>query len=203
MNWVIEHIVQIVVAVAVLVSFVRGLLQARDAKTKHRDETVESDEQRRTREIQERIRRKIAERRGERPPVEEDGEVFHRNEPAEPVRPSREATQPLGGPLGDFLEQLQRKVQPPPEPPRLPQVNRAELERQAQLEDRLRAAEELKLQTARRAAHVAEEQAIVRNSKEARRAVARTALLADLQDPQSLRRAFVLREVLGTPVGLR
>ena len=28
-------------------------------------------------------------------------------------------------------------------------------------------------------------------------------LLADLRDPASLRRAFVLREVLGTPVGLR
>jgi hypothetical protein len=32
---------------------------------------------------------------------------------------------------------------------------------------------------------------------------ARAGLLADLRDPTELRRAFVLREVLGPPVGLR
>ena len=35
------------------------------------------------------------------------------------------------------------------------------------------------------------------------RTAARARLLADLADPQSVRRAFVLREVLGPPVGLR
>jgi hypothetical protein len=32
---------------------------------------------------------------------------------------------------------------------------------------------------------------------------ARGRVVGDLQDPASLRRAIVLREVLGTPVGLR
>jgi hypothetical protein len=37
----------------------------------------------------------------------------------------------------------------------------------------------------------------------ARRTEARRRVLEDLHDPQSIRRTIVLREILGTPVGLR
>jgi hypothetical protein len=55
----------------------------------------------------------------------------------------------------------------------------------------------------RRAEHRAADRAAEAESEPALRVAARDHVLADLADPQSLRRAFVLREVLGPPVGLR
>ena len=51
--------------------------------------------------------------------------------------------------------------------------------------------------------HIAEDNRVVSESEPALRAVAQHELMGDLSDPRSLRRAFVLREVLGPPIGLR
>ena len=56
---------------------------------------------------------------------------------------------------------------------------------------------------ARRAAHLAAEQSAAAQTTSALRRDARDELLADLRQPASVRRAFLLREVLGTPAGLR
>lgn len=208
MDWLLKNLVQLATVVFVIVSIVRAIRQSRNAQERHEDETVDSDEQRRTREIQEAIRRKIAERRGGSMPPATGPDVFQRTEePSRPVRPSPEASPLPSGPLGDFgrrvLDQLERKT-PPPAPPRLPEmVNRREVERQEMLAEQLRAAEDAKLDAARRAAHRAAEQRAALETDAALRAVARKQLLNELRDPQSLRRAFVLREVLGPPVGLR
>lgn len=207
MDWIFKNLVQLATVVFVIVSIVRAIRQSRDAQERHDDETVDSDEQRRTREIQEAIRRKIAERRGGSVPPTTAPDVFQRTEaPPQPVRPSPEASPLPTGPLGDFgrrvLDQLERKL-PPPEPSRLPQVNRREVERQEQLAEQLRLAEEAKIQASRRAAHLAAEQRAALQAETALRAVARKQLLGELRDPENLRRAFVLREVLGPPVGLR
>jgi hypothetical protein len=50
---------------------------------------------------------------------------------------------------------------------------------------------------------VASEKTAETNSSAGVRTAARDRTLGDLRDPQALRRAFVLREVLGPPVGLR
>lgn len=205
MDWILKNIVQIATVVFVIVSIVRAMRQAKETQERHKDETIESEEQRRTREIQERIRRKIAERRGG---GEAPADPFHPAEETRTLRPSPESTSPPPDPFGELgrrvLAELERKMQPSAEPPRLaPQLNRAELERQARLAEELRAAEEARAQAARRAAHHAAERAAAEQSEAALRHTARARLLGELHDPQSVRRAFVLREVLGTPVGLR
>lgn len=205
MEWILQHVVQLVTVVFVVVSIVRAIRQSREAQERHEDETIESEEERRTREIQENIRRKIAERRGGRPAPAAD-ETFHRGEESSrEIRPSPQASPLPPGPLGDLgrvFEQLGRRI-PQAEPPRLQQVNRAEVERQAQLAEQLRLAEEAKVIAARRAAHQTQERMAALQSEAALRSAARARLLGDLRDPQSVQRAFVLREVLGPPVGLR
>jgi len=127
----------------------------------------------RTRRIQEEIRRKIAERRG-----------------------TTVATQaePMTEPPAVFEE--------PPVEPAFTATTAAVLERQQKLADQMRALELARATEQRRAAAVSAVNRVETNRAAAAVAI-RDGLLADLRDPQSLRQAFLLREVLGTPVGLR
>jgi hypothetical protein len=79
----------------------------------------------------------------------------------------------------------------------------AEVERQQRIADELKQAEESRLLAQRRAEALAADKRAEAESEAALRSVARDRVMGDLSDPQSLRRAFVLREVLGAPVGLR
>jgi len=74
----------------------------------------------------------------------------------------------------------------------------ASLVRQEQLALELQSLHEQRVLASRRAAVVAEGQAVI-----ARRDLAGNELRHDLRDPRSLRRAMVLREVLGPPVAMR
>jgi hypothetical protein len=134
----------------------------------------------RTRRIQEEIRRKIAERRGAAgsapPPLEPMGEpVFESPVPEEepPVEPAFSSSQS------------------------------AIMERQQQLADQMHALEASRLAEQRRAAQTLAAVKTAAESEGGLLAGSRGDLLADLRDSRSLRRAFVLREVLGAPVGLR
>jgi len=131
----------------------------------------------RTRRIQEQIRRKIAERRGETVATE----VF---------------------PVGPEMEPPMIPMEVPPEPLSTA-TTAAELERQSQLADQLRLLVEARASTERRAVHAAADLKTESESERGMLSASRTGLLADLRDPQSLRRAFVLREVLGPPLALR
>ncbi|MEI6105509.1 MAG: hypothetical protein WCR49_00730 [Opitutae bacterium] len=73
------------------------------------------------------------------------------------------------------------------------------LEQQAALMEQLREAQELKAGALRRMQFETE----VASKEEAAGAAVRSALGDDLRNPASLRRAFILREVLGPPVALR
>ena len=129
----------------------------------------------RTRRVQDEIRRKIAERRGlARPPV------------AESVQPYE--TPPV-------------MVQESPVQPAL--TTEAVLERQQQLADQMRALELARLGQQRRAAAVVSLREAMGKTEAGQLVGSRGELLADLRAPGSLRRAIVLREVLGSPVGLR
>jgi hypothetical protein len=209
-QWILEHLGIVVVVVLFIVQMVRGVLEQAKNRQPRPMQRDASEEERRTREVQEQIRRQIAARRAahqpEAPPV-----LPREQEPPPMARP--ETTQmpaPFGeGPLGRMLEELQRKAQqhlptpPPPSPVVVERRHLAEIERQQRLADELKALEEARHVAQRRAAHVAADRLAVIESEPAMRGEARKRLLADLSGTESLRRAFLLKEVLGTPVGLR
>ncbi len=204
MEWILQNI-PLLAFIFVVISIVRAVLRAREMQEESKRGGNESEQQRRIREVQEEIRRKIAERRGDHP-----GERPGRLEAPEPERPpvfesgsEPPPVDPFGGrgTLRRLMEQWEQKMEAPP--PLLPTANRLELERQQQLEDELQAAEELRQQTRRRVANIAAARESAAQSETVLRRSARDRLLADLSEPESLRRALVLREVLGPPVGLR
>ncbi len=151
----------------------------------------------RTRRIREEIERKIAERR-------RAGGGY-----TEPSRPTATALEPPPA----------RPVSPPPtpEPPPLirevvvrTQARQASmmaarraaeiLEQQAAMAEQLKQAEEMKAAAQRRVAYEAR---VTADGGAVARTAVRGSLLHDLHEADSLRRAFILREVLGPPVGLR
>jgi len=187
MDWVSDHL-QLIIAVAGAVAW--WLNQRRQAPEgaaeptpeKHFEDPQLAD---RTRRIREEIQRKIEQR-------------------------SRGYTVPAALPLPDSAElpPILREVEP--RPPAAPTLSRSAkshleaqrtaemLEQQAALGEQLRLAQELKA-AVRRTQFETEI-----SSKEEMAAVAvRSALGDDLTNPVSLRRAFILREVLGPPVALR
>jgi len=114
------------------------------------------------------------------------------------MRPSAEPLDPFGGPERPAVRRQEpvRRFEPPVMVPT--ETLAASLERQEQLATRLRELTEQRAMAARKAAAVA-----VNNAAVAQRDLAGQELRHDLRDPRSLRRAIILREVLGTPVGLR
>lgn len=207
MDWLLKNTGLLLMLVFVVISIVRSIAQARDNSAKHEAEHDETEEQRRVREIQERIRRKIAERRGEAPSDSSAPPVLEpRVEESRPVfRPASTVQEldPFGGPLKRVFAELEKRVALPPVAPVVMETQAGELERQARLAAELKALEEARHVAQRRAAHAAEAKDDVAHAEPAMRSAARARLLEDLSDPEGLRRAFVLREVLGTPVGLR
>jgi hypothetical protein len=193
------------VIIFVVISVLRALSKARETKEQHEASQDETDEQRRVREIQERIRRIAAERGGRTaqtpaPAVLRSEPVPHREvEPPPAVSP----LDPFGGPARRFVELLKEKKAALAEPPSLAPTRSAEVERQERLAAELQALEEKRALAQRRVAELAVAQTAQMNSEEALRAATRDQVLVDLRDPQSVRRAFLLREILGAPVGLR
>ncbi len=202
MNWILEHL-QIIVAVAAAIAYwlnQRKREQAGESadydadgtpEVPRRDFQSDPEEEARTRQIQEEIRRKIAERAGGGPitlppPAPEPPPLFRE----QTLAPRPVATEPT---LRDF----RRESAPPPV--MAPSNHAAVLERQQELAEQLRILEETRRTTQRKAALVA-----AATAKDTVHPFGpRGDLLADLRGARNLRRAMVLREVLGPPVGLR
>lgn len=190
MKWVLDNL-QIIIAVAGAVAW--WLSQQRQAKedeqTPPAEEGFDDPElAERTRRIREEIQRKIEQRTRARPPVAAPAESEVGYE--EPPLVSRE----------EFV--------PPPQPPpisratvaRMESQRTAEiLEQQAALAEKLRLAVEMKAAAGRRVQFETQ----VSDKEEAAAMVARNALGDDLRNPAALRRALILREVLGPPLALR
>ena len=118
---------------------------------------------------------------------------------ARPLAP----TDTFGGPSRSLVRRTEtvRPVEPALAPMATtiaPETYAASLERQEQLATKMRELAEQRTLVARRAAAVAVTDAAVAQS-----ALAGNELRHDLRDPRSLRRAMVLREILGAPVALR
>lgn len=188
MDWALKHL-QLIIAIAGAAAW--WLNQRRQAKMtgeEPRKEVTFDDPElaERTRRIREEIQRKIEQRA--RGYVNEQPTLPH-NEPAEPPPILRQVV-----------------MMRPPEPPmsraaaaKLEDVRTAGiLEQQAALVEQLRQAGEIKAAAMSRTQF---ESQISSGGQAA--AVARSALVDDLRDPDALRRAFILREILGPPVALR
>ena len=207
LKWILEHFGIVAVVVVFLVQILRGVLQTKKSAEKPQAKPNELEAHRRMQEVQEQIRRQIAERRASRNPPAAEPPPLHEAAPKPVARPeTTQMPELFGGPLGRMLEELQKKVQPTapvPAPHTVDRRHAGELERQERLADELKAAEANRRVVQRRAEHRAADRAAEAQTEPALRLAARDSVLADLSDPQSLRRAFVLREVLGAPVGLR
>lgn len=205
-EWLLSKLPVLIFVIVFIAQALRGFFRLRGEKPSPAEKPNELDEQRRVREVQEEIRRRIAERRSTPPPP------LPSAHPPQPLERRPETTQrpePFGDPLRRVFEDLKRQMAPTePEPPPVPPPQRlerhtAEIERQQQLADQLRAAQATRALEQRRAAQLVAQQQAESQQEPALRSAAREALLADLRGADSLRRAFVLREVLGPPVGLR
>jgi hypothetical protein len=211
MNWISEHL-QLILAIAG--AFAYWLNQRREAAAAKEEEAknptpasmaeAEVEDSYRAEQVREEIRRKIAERRGGAPIPEP---AFERNEPPvfeekrfqlPPIGRTLEPIDTFGGPSRPLVRRAESVR--PIEPPVIvaSETLEASLQRQEQLATKLRELTEQRAMVARKAAAVAvTDAAAVESAREG------TELRHDLRDARSLRRAMVLREVLGTPVGLR
>jgi hypothetical protein len=191
-----EKLPVLIFVIVAIVQIARAVLKSRSAQEQHEQEYDETEEGRRVREIQERLRRTIAERR--RGGDDEPASPFElppvlRQEP-EP-EPAREISRPQ--------TTFNHEEVPAPVANRELELRKAEVARQETLAEELRRLNENRELTRRRAAHVAEAAVTSLRSETGQRHAARTHLLSDLRHPGDLRRAIVLREVLGPPVALR
>ena len=189
MDWVLKHL-QLLIAVAGAVAWwlkQRRQAQAGEATAPPAEATFADPElAERTRRIREDIQRKIAER----------------SRPRVPPPPGAAKPAPLVSPAV-----LREAVRRQAEPATLSKAAAAQLEarrtaeileQQAGLVEQLRQAAERKAATLRRSQF--ENQA---SGGEQAAALARGALGDDLRNPDALRRAFILREIIGPPVALR
>jgi hypothetical protein len=205
-EWILEKLPVVIFVVIFIAQLVRGFLKTRGAQAEPPPRHDELEQDRRNREIQAEIRRKIAERRGGHVPAPEAPELRPEPTPEPPVVVMRDPTEiPVPEPLRRMLEQLERKVQPapPPAPPVMAERRALEVHRQEKLAEEMRVLEESRVLVQRRAAAIAKGKRDESQSERGLRTAARGRLLDDLRDADSLRRAFVLREVLGPPVGLK
>lgn len=191
MDWVFEHL-QIIIAAAGAIAWWlnqrrKGGAEGDETEPPPQETTFDDPElAERTRKIREEIQRKIAERaRG---------------------YPNEQPTLPLEVPEEPpLVREVVVSQAPPPGPPRrgltaLEAQRQAEiLEEQATLAERLREAEQMKAAAQKRARY----EAATADHSNTARSLSRSTVLDDLRDPAALRRAFILREVLGPPVALR
>jgi hypothetical protein len=209
MDWLGEHLFQVVIAVAAAIAaFINNRRKEREGKDadydgdgvpdnragQYRTKDAAADEAERTRRIQEEIRRKIAERRGDSRSV-----------------PPLVAPRPVARPIPEVIQRrFETMSMPPPIPAQREDSAWTEtgdevLERQRDLAEQVRALEARRAEARRSAAEVTaysptgiSDNRVTSGAKPGGRE-----LLADLRRPGGARRAWILREVLGPPPGLR
>ena len=206
MNWVLEHL-QVLIAVAAAIAYYlnRRRSGATDIEEEPRERGVGMDEQaERTRRVQEEIRRKIAERRGIS--TEPGSQTTSRERIPPLVRPSQvPPLDPFGGPMRRVvrkIEEAAEKVQRSIESDDQPAARTAELARQARLAEQMEQLETERAEQQRRAVAI---ERLQRQRQDAAKIfpVQRLDVRAALRDSDGIKRAIILREILGPPVSLR
>jgi hypothetical protein len=191
MDWVFDHFRLIVIVGGAIAYWINQRRKAKEEEEASRNIVPTRptapvvDEAERIRRIQEEIRRKILERvGGSTKPVLSPASLKTAPQPI----PRREPTA------------VESYAESQSEAERLVAADQAMLERQQQLATKLRELKEQRREHDRPSEVFAEKTA---QAMAASGTAVRGSLLADLREPTAVRRAIVLREVLGTPVGLR
>jgi hypothetical protein len=200
MDWLLNHVFVLFIVAAAVANVVQ---KAKRAGTQQQArKALDPDATERTRRVQEEIRRKIAERSGRA--LSETQSVA----PPPVVRPS------AAPPARNIFQELARQMA---EAKKLAEMREQE-RTGAEARSQQRVEDEQKSRELAEAQHLAEAQRTLQKQRQtvatavAYRAAdvetaatndARDRLRADLREPDSLRRAWVLREILGPPVGLQ
>lgn len=186
LQWLLDNPVLVVVIGGVLAQMMKALFGKKgdDAEAPPQEEFEDPELAERTRQIREEIQRKIEQRA--------------KGYPTEPPRAPRPEPEPAAPPI------IREVVGGPPSAAkpatRFEAQRQAEiLEEQAALMERLRQAELMKAAAQKRT----EFEIATEDHTAAKRAATRSSVVDDLRSPETLRRAFILREVLGPPVALR
>lgn len=211
MDWVLEHLqVLFLIAVAV-VAILQKLKTPGSTGAGRAPPGMDPEQAERTRRIQEEIRRRIMERRGLTPAAAPEPELAEEEPAPFPEAPPMiEEVRPIVVPPPPDLpeEELVAAEEPMSESSRQEQVLRQFRELQA-----AHAAGRDSVSTEQNSDSSRQEQVVLqfrelqaaqaagRVSAPVRRSVNLQSL--DLRNPASLRRAVVLREILGPPVGMR
>jgi hypothetical protein len=211
MSWILEHL-QILIGVAAAIAYFINRRKHSEAETetpppRSASNAGESsyEQAERTRRVQDEIRRKIAERRGAVPGVPVNPASKSRIPDLVPP-PRVPPLDPFGGPMRRILRKIEEAAEQATPAPSAQESAAAtnELARQRMLEERMREMEATKLvrenQLRTQVALLAKKRSGL-NEPSASLPIGR--LSRALRSPQELRRAIVLREVLGPPVSLR
>ena len=176
MEWVLNHI-QILFLVAIAVVGILQRLKKPTEAEEARRATPTTAQEERTRRIQEEIRRRIMERRGLAPAAPRSDDDAEESRPFPAAPPMIEEIQPV-------------RVEPPIPVAALADGKiAAELKRQQEMAERVR-----ELEAAKRSRATMVATAVAEPADQS---------LPELLSRGGLRRAVVLREILGPPVGLR
>lgn len=192
MDWVFDNIPLLLFIAAGIAQMLLKKKAPEDAPEAPPAEASFEDPQlaERTRKIREDIQRKIEDRR----------RADSRPQPAPAPQAEASPEQPP-----EWIRELPPVVQEVFQTPRQTAAHHAELQRQAELLERQATlAEQLRQAQAMKAAvqkRTTFETAI--SEKDGAKGRSQRALIGELRDPAALRRAFVLREVLGPPIALR
>jgi hypothetical protein len=183
MDWILEHL-QVLFAIAIaVVAILQKLKRARPGEEPPGAAQTNPEDAERTRRIQEEIRRRIIERRGLAPAVPSPRDVAE-------AAPGFPESPPM-------IEEVRPIVVVPPQlestEVAVNSGRSTDFERQQRLIEQFR-----ELEASRQASTVT-----VPGPTAAGVTASASRLLPDLRSPKGLRRAVVLREVLGPPVGLR
>jgi hypothetical protein len=195
MDWIFDNLQILIAAGAGVAYWLNQRNEAKEAEQQNREAEFEADDydvsedEARARKIREDIRRKIAERSGGSGPVRLE-------EPVEAPPPLFERPFQESPPVADPYAHDEWREEPPvvvgPSA-----AEQAVLERQRVLQERMKELERQRSQTKQLSATVTRKRPARSASKGMR------SLRDDLRETGSLRRAIVLREVLGPPVSMR
>ncbi|TVR47974.1 MAG: hypothetical protein EA425_15050 [Puniceicoccaceae bacterium] len=205
MDWFFDNLGAIATFLIILLYFLSNLKGGREEEPPSADDDADAEEARR---IQEEIRRKIVERQrgGQsleepvRPPPPRAEEPVYRTVPAPTLRPTEgtDRSSRAGFPRGTGHE-------PPPVPAHQPEADpvfRME-DYEKRVQEQLRRAREYRERLGHASRSTPTMASSTRASAPLPSSSLRQALLADLSHPHSIKRAFLLKEILGTPVGQR
>lgn len=205
MDWLLEHIEMVLPVALVLLYLFQRMFVPEEGEGG--PPPTETDEE--ARRIQEEIRRKIiARQRGEEPPPPPPEEVeqpqrrpatFPRREEAPPpLKPEKPPRAPHSFPGGE-----RRIVKPKPAPVQTAGGGRNYLDELQAQRERLRQAQQAKEEALQRTAATPAGRAQRATVRRRPTAALRDQLQDDLATADNLKRAFLLKEIVDRPIGLR